>query len=124
MKTFAISALLILSVSSARADVASQAEVEVVRTSTEPSIDVAAIEQAIRHSRETGRDQDKGKAQRLVARTFRLAAAVRSPVLQAELRRIYQLSWETWRGGSYLKALEELDRSPTGATSEPVIAKH
>jgi hypothetical protein len=45
MKTFAISALLLtLITGSARADVANQGTVDVVQTSTEPSIDVAAIE--------------------------------------------------------------------------------
>lgn len=121
MKTFVISALLLLSAASARADVVDQGAVAEVRTSTEPFIDVAAIEQAIRYSQATGRDQDKGKAQRLVAGTFRLVGVARSPVLEAQLRRIYQLSWDAWHGGSYLRALEELDRA---ATSEPIIARH
>ena len=124
MKTFAISALLLtLITGSARADVANQGTVDVVQTSTEPSIDVAAIEQAIRHSQETGRDLDKGKAQRMVAHTFRIVGAVRSPALQADLRRVHQLSWDAWHGGSYLKAMRELDRSLNGATPEPMIAK-
>lgn len=124
MKTFAISALLLTVIAgSARADVANQGLVAVVQTSTEPSVDVAAIERAIRYSQETGRDLDKGKAQRMVAHTFRIVGAVRSPVLQAELRRLYQLSWEAWHGGSYLRAMEELDRGLNGATPEPMIAK-
>lgn len=100
------------------------------------SFDAAQVELAIRVGKETGRDADRGLAQRVLARTFRLIDPVwggareiadrtsgraffKTASTQAELMRLYAIGWETWRGASYLKAAKDVDRYVKGYLTSP-----
>jgi len=93
--------------------------------------DAAQVELAIRIGKDSGRDADRGLAQRVLTRTFRLIDPVwggareiadrtsgraffKTASTQAELMRLYSIGWETWRGGSYLKAARDVDRYVKG----------
>lgn len=98
--------------------------------------DAAQVELAIRVGKESGRDADRGLAQRVLARTFRLIDPVwggareiadrtsgraffKTASTQAELMRLYAIGWETWRGASYLKAARDVDRYVKGYLTSP-----